>query len=204
MHLIEQLKSRFANGLPGEDAQYEMAPLGRTEFVNSVKIYRKAAVLSLLYPKKEEWHMVFIRRTSHEKDSHSAQISFPGGKMENGDDTMIITALREANEEINLNIELVKIIGDLTPLKIPISRFEVFPILAYSEEPLIFEPQISEVDHIIEIPISQIINSSNKLSGEVRTSSGIVLNNVPIFDYNGNIIWGATAMMLNEIIALLK
>lgn len=204
MELIKNIQEKINSGLPGSDTQYEMAPLGRAEFANSVKNYTEAAVLCLLYPKFNEWHMVFIQRTSHDKDKHSAQIAFPGGKMEKEDKTYIETAMREANEEVGVKKGDINIIGELTPLKIPVSKFEVFPVLAYTEIQPIFIPQVSEVAKIIEVNINELINPANRKSKNIKLSNGVELENVPVFEFEENIIWGATSMILNEAIHIIK
>lgn len=204
MKIIGHLADRIKYPLPGPQAQFEMAPMGRTEFTNSVKNYRHAAVLCLLYPKVEDLHMVFIKRTSHEKDKHSAQIAFPGGKMEKSDQDHRETALREANEELGIIQNKVEIIGDLTPLKIPVSRFEVFPVLAFAQEQPDFILQESEVEGIIEVSIQELTNPINRKVSTIQLSNGMSLPEVPIFEFGKTVIWGATSMMLNEVIHLLR
>ena len=204
MQLINKLKRRIQKPLPGTFAQYEMAPLGRKEFAQSVTNYTAASVLALLYPKASDWHMVFIKRTSHKHDKHSAQISFPGGKMEESDESYIANAVREANEEIGLEPAKVQIIGELSSLQIPVSGFEVFPVLAYYETPPLFIPQITEVAEIIELPLDVITNNAFRKSKNIALANGVSLHDVPVFEYETTTIWGATAMILNEIIHLIE
>ena len=204
MQLINNLKRRIQKPLPGAFAQYEMAPLGRKEFAQSVTDYTTASVLALLYPKASEWHMVFIKRTSHKHDRHSAQISFPGGKMEESDESYVANAVREAKEEIGLEPTKVQIIGELSSLQIPVSGFEVFPVLAYYETAPLFIPQISEVADIIELPLDVITNNSFKRNKNIALENGVNLQNVPVFQHESTTIWGATAMILNEIIHLIE
>ncbi len=203
MQFILDLKKKLQEGLPGSQSQVEMAPLGRAEYAASVSDYKKAAVLCLLYPKSGAWKMVFIQRAFHEKDKHSAQIAFPGGKMEDDDRSFEETALREANEEIGIDPRDINVLGPLTPLKIPVSRFIVHPILAFMDYEPTFLLQESEVERIIEVSIEDLMDSRKKTQGPVQLSNGIELN-VPLFDFDGTIIWGATSMMLNEIIHLLR
>ncbi len=186
------------------DAQYRMAPLGRLESTLTVSQYSKAAVLCLLYPQASDLHMVFIRRASHHNDKHSAQIAFPGGKVESSDNTIIDTALREANEEIGLDPNQVNIIGEITPLPIPVSRFKVFPVLGYTDQTPIFIPQLSEVDEILEFPIEMLIDPGKVEKHRIKLSSGQWIKNVPVYNINGHIIWGATAMILSEVIEIIR
>jgi len=203
MTLVDRIKKNLDVGLPGLSALYEMAPMARMEHEAMIETYTAAAVLALIYPKNEEWHMVFIQRASHKKDVHSAQIAFPGGRVEAEDQSMIHAALREANEEVGLDPEEVTILAELTPTKIPVSGFEVFPVLAITEKPPEFVRQESEVEEVIEIPIASIIDPSMKKKMNIKISSGRELQDVPIFNFNNRIIWGATSMILNEVIQIL-
>lgn len=204
MRIVEDIKARLHVPLPGQDSQDKMAPLGRKELVHLVEKYTPAAVLALIYPKGEEAHMVFIKRSSHIKDKHSAQIAFPGGKIEDDDDSIIAGALREAEEEIGVAPSHINILAELTPLKIPVSGFEVFPVLAYTDQEMNFIRQESEVERIIEIAINDLIDPGAFSKMDLDLNSGLTLNDVPVFNFNGDIIWGATSMMLNEIIDILK
>jgi 8-oxo-dGTP pyrophosphatase MutT (NUDIX family) len=203
VEIIEHIKKSIQKPLPGPAIQYQMAPIGRQENVESVTFYKEAAVLSLIYPKNQIPHMVFIQRTSHQKDKHSAQIAFPGGKIEETDQSIIDGAIREANEEVGLDPRHVEVLCELTPLKIPVSGFEVFPVLAYSKSELSFVRQKSEVARIIEIPIEELLNPANRRMEEIFLSTGLKLKDVPAFRFNNDVIWGATSMMLNEIIDIL-
>ena len=204
MKLIDKIKERLSTPLPGQDSQYQMAPMGRKEDAKQVESYTAAAVLALIYPKDDEHHMVFIQRTSHEKDKHSAQIAFPGGKIEENDESIISGALREAEEEIGVNPAHVEILGELTPLKIPISGFEVFPVLGYSKNALNFIRQETEVQRIIEVSIVDLLDPKFRIKKTLKLSTGMILKDVPAFNFDEDIIWGATSMMLNEIIDILK
>jgi 8-oxo-dGTP pyrophosphatase MutT (NUDIX family) len=201
--IIEHIRRSISQPLPGPDSQYRMAPIGRKDYVNSVQKYKQAAVLSLIYPKNEIPHMVFIQRTSHEKDKHSAQIAFPGGRIEKSDSSRVAGAIREAYEEVGVDPNHVNVLRELTPLKIPVSGYEVFPVLAFAESELNFVRQASEVERIIEISINDLLNPDNRKVQEIVLSSGLRLNDVPVFKFDDDIIWGATSMMLNEIIDIL-
>lgn len=181
-----------------------MAPLGRREYVESVTLYREAAVLSLIYPRENVPHMVFIQRTSRKKDKHSAQIAFPGGRIEETDLSVIHGAIREANEEVGIDPKDVEVLCELTPLEIPVSGYKVFPVLAYTKSEINFIRQKSEVERIIEIPIKDLLNPSNRKVEEILLETGLQLKGVPAFRFENDIIWGATSMMLNEIIDILS
>ena len=148
--------------------------------------------------------MVFIERAAHDLDKHSAQIAFPGGKSEPGDVSLRHTALREAHEEIGLDPSTVEVLGEITPLPIPVSRFKVFPYLAFTRETPVFVPQASEVARIIELPVKDLIAPKVIQSSKMKLSTGQTISNVPIFNIDGTVIWGATAMILSEIVHLVK
>jgi 8-oxo-dGTP pyrophosphatase MutT (NUDIX family) len=135
--------------------------------------------------------------------THSGQVSFPGGKVEEFDEDRIATALREAREEVRIIPEEVTILGQLSELYIPPSNFLVFPIVGYSNKRPDFIPDEREVVDIIELPLAEILKPEN-----IGTTS-IVANKIfrfdsPTFVFNERIVWGATAMMLAELKVLLE
>ncbi len=162
---------------------------------------KESAVLALIYPdKKGDAMMVFILRKSYD-GHHSGQIAFPGGKIENVDKSLYDTALREANEEVNVTIDDVRHIKDLTSVFIPVSNYMVYPFLAYTNKMPYFIKDPTEVDDILQFPVSQIINNALVPIQKEYFGKSYTLNAFKIDDY---LIWGATAMILAEIRELLK
>jgi len=196
---FENLKEELKKELPGEKAQIKMAPGVRNHFKPKEKS-KKAGVLILLYQKNRELFISFIQRTEY-NGPHSGQISFPGGKIEKSDRNIIETALRESNEEIGINPELVEIIGQLTPLHIPVSNFLVYPIVGIYKEKPDFKIDPNEVKSIIEVKISDLLDPKNCTSKEFRY--GDLSFNAPIYNPDNLTIWGATAMMLSEFLEIL-
>jgi 8-oxo-dGTP pyrophosphatase MutT (NUDIX family) len=177
-----------------------MAP-GLRPRIKSKTAVKKAAVLILLYPNGKSLYTVFIRRSEY-RGMHSGQISFPGGKMEKSDSDINITALREAEEEIGINRNIVDILGHLSQLLIPISNMLVLPVIGYAPEKPVFSPQRGEVDALIETPIEEFL-----LPGVVQDKIETILFRkvaVPFYNINGNHIWGATAMIISEFTELLQ
>lgn len=204
MDFISRFKESLQQPLPGKGAQLEMAKNFRTrEEMTAPPDARTAGVLMLFYPKNEEWHIALIRRRAHENDPHSAQISFPGGKYETRDGTLMHTALREAMEETGITPDQVEMLGPLTSLYIPVSNFEVHPFVGYATTRPHFIPQEDEVDDIIEVPVSFLLDPES-----IQTIDLVVRNfqlkNVHCFKFDGHIIWGATAMMLYELVMVAK
>ncbi len=204
--LLEEIKEKFeAHTLPGREAQLAMAHANRNIFPEPGKDVNLAGVLVLLYPKGNAWHIVFIERASRNKnDRHRGQISFPGGRFEDGDEILQNTAVREAEEEVGVNAANINILGSLTDLYIPVSNFHVFPFVGYTEETPVFTPQLSEVKDILEVPVTHFKDPEIRQKTTIRISDHLILKDVPYFNIHGTVLWGATAMMLNEFLALIE
>lgn len=192
--------------LPAGEAHSKMAPFERMAFLENLDIEirnpRKAAVLMLIYPKKGQTHLVLIVRNSY-LGVHSSQIAFPGGKYESEDMSYENTALRETHEEIGIHPQKIKIIKTFSQLYIPPSNFMVHPFLGICNEEIIFIPDAKEVAGIIELPLFDFLNDSLVTSTEMITSYAGKIP-VPAFKIEEHIVWGATAMMLNELKEVLK
>lgn len=162
---------------------------------------KKAAVMSLIFPRYNELHMAFMLRKSY-PGVHSNQISFPGGKIEGTDANFLAAALRETNEEFGVEPKEIEVLRELTQVYIPPSNFLVQPFLGWSEKELKFIPEQSEVERIIEIPL-ELVLSDEFVGSKMLTTSYANNIEVPIFKFGEEVIWGATAMMLSEIKDLL-
>ena len=186
---------------PGLRAQLKMAPPHRFSdqeiFLNVPPHARKAAVMMLLYPDEyNELHFCLIQRSTYD-GKHSGQISFPGGKKEKTDADYWETALRETAEEIGVTSSDVNLITVLSSTYIPPSNFLVYPFLGYTNKRPNFIPEIGEVDHIIEVPLSDLLTESNITEGEIKASYMKDIT-VPMFVFDQYKVWGATAMILAE------
>lgn len=198
-----RLRTRLAMPLPGHRAHLSMAPSHRLDTaLLSVKgkKCREAAVLVLLYPCSEQAMLVLTTRLSSLRD-HAGQVAFPGGRRETGE-TFTETALREAYEEIALDEGGVEVVGALTPLYIPPSRFCVYPIVALCAAPPALRPLEAEVEKVLHVPLSHLLDPRSRAQGRwlVRGEA----SNVPYYDVEGLPVWGATAMMLAELLALVQ
>ncbi len=198
-----KLHERLSLELPGLKAHELMKVPGRGDYPLIPEKAKKAAVLLIIYKKLDFTFLAFIKRVTHEKDRHSGQISFPGGSIEASDDYPIQTAIREANEEMGIPME-VEIAGNLSPLYIPVSGFYVSPVVATYEQNFRFTPQISEVEEILEIDLQLLFKPSVKSKVNIPVSSNFLLREVPCYNIQGTIIWGATAMILSELEWVLK
>ncbi|MEM6699535.1 MAG: CoA pyrophosphatase [Bacteroidota bacterium] len=160
-----------------------------------------ASTLLLFYRKEGAWYFPLIQRTSsNPNDRHSGQISFPGGKREEADLDLEMTAVREAEEEIGVPAKDIMILGRLTRLYIPVSNFMVHPFVGYLSYVPNFVRQQSEVVEVLEIPLSELRNPATRKKKEIKLSQGIRLKDVPYFDIQDKTIWGATAMILSEFL----
>lgn len=195
--LIEVLQQ---NDLPGKTAQYKMAPSHRgtpLDYSLQNKTPRKSCVLMLFYPKENIPYLAFILRPDYE-GVHSGQIGFPGGKIEEADLTLADTALREAREEIGIEISSVNIIKQLTALYIPVSNYLVFPFVGITNQYPAFKIDPKEVKQLIEMPISEIFRTDIKNTIQIKINDNNTIE-APCYTILEHKIWGATAMMLSEL-----
>jgi len=197
--LATRLHARLEADLPGMDAQVQMAPRYRarkTAMSISDRDCREAGVLALLY-QDDEPHLVLTVRRDDLPD-HPGQVSFPGGQREAGE-TLPETALREANEEVNLSPEPVRLIGALTPLFVPPSNFCVHPFVGILDHRPDLRPTDREVGAILHVPVSHLLDPETRVV-ETWTLHGTEID-VPFYRVDDYTVWGATAMMLSELLA---
>ena len=161
-----------------------------------------SSVMILLYTNNNQICFPLIRRPKY-NGIHSGQISLPGGKVESQDQNRIETALRETYEEIKVDPKLIQIIGCLTELYIPVSNYMVFPVVGAIHRKPNFIANESEVAEILEAKITFLLEEEYKKETILNVENGISIR-APYFDINNNIVWGATAMILNEFSAILK
>ncbi len=198
LHIL--LRNGNLNTLPITKAHQKMLPPKRKIHPQNRLISPlKSAVLILLYQRNNEIFVPFIKRKSFPVNVHSGQIAFPGGKKEKIDKDMQATALREAEEEIGIKANIVNLICKISDVYIPPSNFLVSPFIGITYDTPHFIAQKSEVDEIIEIPLDIFLQENIIQYRNIGN-----YKNIPCFIYQQHIIWGATAMMMNEFIHLLK
>ncbi|MFM9989340.1 NUDIX hydrolase [Flavobacterium sp.] len=192
--------------LPATIAHAKMIPPERIELLNNQDFSqitpKKAAVLMLLYPKNSITHLALIVRNSY-PGIHASQIAFPGGKVEDFDLSLSETALRETHEEIGVSAKKVTVIKAFTEVYIPPSNFLVSPFLGLSEEELSFTLSPDEVDEVIELPLHQFLDDKIVITVNMSTSYASNIQ-VPAFQINEHLVWGATAMMMSELKEIIK
>ncbi len=203
-NFVHKLKEEILKGLPGTEVQWSLASSDRL-----IKGFPKhpredskeAAVMILLYPKGDLVHTVFIQRPDYD-GVHGGQISFPGGKKEDSDPDLIHTALREALEEVGVNSREIQIIAPLTPLYIPVSNIIVTPVTGWLERAPVFTLQEDEVVFIIESDIKTLLDPSSIKVKPFQIRGEMI--DIKYFDFKGNVIWGATAMILQELLTIFR
>lgn len=202
---IEKLGSKLTEPLPGLEAHLKMAHFVRRYYTQAPPQARQAGVMAVFIPKRDEWHLVLIERHPNDRDHHGGQVSFPGGKFEESDTSMLHTALRETEEEIGIALETVKVLGKLSDLYIPVSNFQVHPFVGYLEQlPSGYRMQDGEVSNVLEIPFSHFQSENFRKYTDIQVSQQLKLKNVPYFDVEGRVLWGATAMMISELVEIMR
>jgi 8-oxo-dGTP pyrophosphatase MutT (NUDIX family) len=199
--LLAELSLALSHQLPGLSAQLQMAPVYRAEILRNrvpPPEPREAGVLVLLYPRDGQLYFPLTRRTDT-VESHKGQISLPGGARE-ANESLQETALRETCEELSVCPDDWNVIGPLTPLYIPPSGFLISPFVAYTPMRPTFNPDPIEVAELIETPLELLLDAATVKQEEWNIRGTPVA--VPFFQIYGHKVWGATAMVLSELIVL--
>lgn len=189
--------------MPGRAAQLRMAHITRRMYVEAPADARQAGVLAVLFQKNEVWQVVLIERRQVRGDQHGGQIGFPGGKYEPEDPNLEQTALRETEEEVGIRQQDIKMLGKLTELYIPVSNFQVHPFVGYLEYEPAFVLQKDEVSAVLTVPFSEFRKQDAIKTTDIRIGEYLMLKNVPYFNIEGKVLWGATAMMLSELLEII-
>ena len=161
---------------------------------------REAATLLLIYPIGDELVIPLTVRHA-ELAAHAGEVSLPGGAVEPGDNSLEDTALREANEEIGLAPASVRIIGRLDPVWIPVSNFELVPIVGVADGRPDFTLSSAEVEELIELPLHRLLAADGVTEEEIDVP-GVVLR-TGVYRWAGHRVWGATARTLSMLATVL-
>ena len=207
VHLEEKLTKHLQGELPGFRAHEKMRAkvihedVARKPFLVPAK---EGAVLVLLYREDvhaSDWKFPLIQRPPYQ-GVHGGQISFPGGKKDDTDIDLLQTALRETQEEIGVSASNIRIIGSLSKLDIEASNHVVLPVIGFMDQKPTFVPHTYEVAEIIEIPVINFFKK-NVVKVKHLQTRGVTLR-VPYYDVDNRFIWGATGMIINELVTLIN
>lgn len=205
MHeLITFLSERLEKPLPGRNAQIEMAPKpvseGDMRQMEPPEDVNQSSVLVLLFPNEDGKLELTLTLRSNDID-HGGQISFPGGRAHDGESS-IETALREAKEEIGIKPESIKIIGQLSDLYVSHSNNLVIPIVGFTTQRPEFQKDPREVEEVFAVELDSLLHKKNLTVEDWNLRSHTY--KVPYWDIHRVPLWGATAMMLNELLKLAR
>lgn len=202
-NVIETLRKVMEFELPGISAHLEMSPMRRPhgDFPERSEA-KQSAVAVILTSIRNNPSVILTKRNTY-NGAHSGQVSFPGGRMDSSDVDLEFTARRESLEEIGLTLETSHFIGALTEVYIPVSKFLVQPYLYTVKELPMLNPDDREVREIFFMPLESLKSNTSISTMDVKTHEGIIYKNIPCFRHKQHEIWGATALILNELRHLL-
>lgn len=200
--MLEQLRKLFQQELPGEVAHVEFLPMrGSSQAAIASGVpYKKAAVAIILFVNHTGKLATVVTQRQVYDGNHSGQISFPGGKHEEEDRDLMQTAIRECVEEIGVDCAQFEQLGKLTSVYIPISQFLIHPFVFFAHNTTFdYQPNAREVAHVKEIDLHELFQPTAQSVEDVLISEEHSLKNVPHFNQGETKIWGATALLLNEL-----
>lgn len=203
---LERLRTALKGQLPGHDSFLELSGYKRPDLERARKADpppRESAVLALFHPRGNALHTLLMLRPDYD-GVHSGQVSFPGGRREPGDASLEGTALREFMEETGATGTTIEVIGALTPIYIPPSRSLVTPFVGITDRLAPLAPDPREVAELIDTPLDLLMRDDILKRREqfIQVMGGRV--QIPYFDVQGHVVWGATAMMIAELRELLR
>jgi 8-oxo-dGTP pyrophosphatase MutT (NUDIX family) len=181
-------------------SRFEPAPRHGRRYDVAPEDARAAAVLVLLYPWRGQWHLPLTLRPGH-LPLHPGQISLPGGAVEPGESSRA-AAVREFCEELGAAGHSLELMGQLSPLYVEASNYRVEPWVAFSRERPPMEANPAEVEQLLEVPLAHLLDTANFGCHE-RTRHGQPYS-APHFAWCEHRIWGATCMILGELVTLLE
>lgn len=198
----EDLGRRLQKTLPGEAAHQKMASAARYRLgIKPNERTRRSAVLICFYPYQQSIFVPLILRPQYD-GVHAGQMAFPGGRMERIDENLTRTALRETQEEVGIRVSDVRVLGLLTELFIPPSNFYVQPVVGVLPYRPDFYPDPREVEAIVEVELNELVDET--IIGDSQIEVRGLLVDAPYYQIQGHRVWGATAMMISELLMVME
>jgi 8-oxo-dGTP pyrophosphatase MutT (NUDIX family) len=201
---VEKLRRALSDPLPGEQVHQLMKARranGEPILFNKPVTVRESGVMILLYEKNGIPFFPLIQRPEYD-GVHGGQIALPGGKREKSDQDLVETALRETEEEIGIPAIDIEVIGQLSSFYVGASNFEVVPSVGVLRKTPSFVPEVAEVAEIVECAVDDFLRA-DAIKEKKMDVRGFPLI-APYFDVMDKVIWGATAMMLSELVAVIR
>jgi len=204
--IVVKIKELLSKDLPGQYFQNLMSPVVDDSQYRSIpKDHKVACVMALLHKKADDklYISYIVRASNHPDDKHAGQIGFPGGKFEKEDKSLLSCALREVEEEIGIKGDQISVLGELTSIYVFASNFLVYPFLGFLEKEPQYINQVEEVDEVLEVPLSLLMDPKFKITKEIELRKEKFFG-VPGYEVLGHLLWGATAMISSEIEEILR
>lgn len=202
---IDLLRKAMSEYAPDQGFESNLEPFrkgSRTQRPDTKTPYKESAVLLLVAYLQREFQIVLIERSEY-RGVHSGQIGLPGGRKEPEDKTLLETALRETQEEVGINPGEVDILGQLSTLYIPPSKFLVQPFVGLLHSKVLPHHYSPEVKNVVLLPLKNLLQEEYYLRGGVETHSYAVNIVVPYIPVDRHKIWGATSILLDEFRSIL-
>ena len=207
LRLKEEITTLLDGPLPGWSGQKPLSPIGHHIHPSTPVGATEAAVNLLLKPslKNDGYTLIYIKRgTKYGNDQHKGQVSFAGGKREQCDVSIVDCALRETEEEIGIPREQITVLGALSSFYVFISGFIVYPFVAIVPANIEYDIDPNEVAYVLEVDLDHLLDPKN-LHYRQHSFKNKIIEKSPYFDIgNDEMLWGATAMMTNEFLTLLR
>ena len=200
-----QLIEAFKQPLPGKNGQAQLKPylkINKNIDAPSFIKPKEGAVMAVIYPKENIPHLLLIERPLYD-GVHSGQIAFPGGKIEKSDASFLHAALRETHEEVGIESNHIQVVGNLTEVFVFASNFMVYPFVGIMQEIPTFALETKEVAGVLEIPLLRFFEDGIIKEKKIKNALGFNLM-APYYDLDNKVLWGATAMMVSELCAVIK